>query len=100
MYAEADYIHPFLDGNSRTLRTFTRQIARESGYELDWEKFNRTEADRDLLYIARDRKVNELAKSFIQHENAMRKILFRQDQLNGYRSLHDLLDEALRPMSV
>lgn len=35
VYAELDYVHPFSDGNSRTLRTFTKQLAKESGYELD-----------------------------------------------------------------
>ena len=40
LYADLDYIHPFQDGNSRTLRLFTRQLAKESGYELKWEKYN------------------------------------------------------------
>ena len=61
LYARLDYIHPFQDGNSRTLRTFTRQLAKASGYELDWTRFGETPKSRDGLCIARDRAVNEIA---------------------------------------
>lgn len=97
IYAELDYVHPFSDGNSRTLRTFTKQLASESGYELDWERFGRSPAGRDLLYIARDRSVNELAKPNVQHEQTMRKIIHTQDRLDGNRALPDLLRDAVRP---
>ena len=39
LYAELDYLHPFNDGNSRTLRTFTRQLARAAGFDIDWARF-------------------------------------------------------------
>jgi len=97
LYAELDYVHPFRDGNSRTLRTFTRQLARQSGYEIDWERFGRSDAGRDLLYIARDLSVNELAKPHVQHENTLRKILYTQTRLDGNRDLPDLLRDAVRP---
>lgn len=41
-YAWLDYLHPFREGNSRTLRTFTEQLARENGYRLDWGTTNVT----------------------------------------------------------
>lgn len=97
IYAELDYVHPFSDGNSRTLRTFTKQLAKEAGYEVDWERFGRSDVGRDLLYIARDRSVNELAKPHVQHENTMREILNTQDRLEGNRALPDLLRDAVRP---
>ena len=97
LYADLDYVHPFSDGNSRTLRTFTKQLANEAGYELDWERFGRSAADRDLLYIARDRSVNELAKPHIQHEQSMRKIIHSVDRLEGNRDLPNLLRDAVRP---
>ena len=40
LYTELDYIHPFPDGNSRTLREFTRQLADESSYSLDWQQLH------------------------------------------------------------
>lgn len=97
LYVDLDYVHPFIDGNSRTLRTFTKQLAKEAGYEIDWERFGRSEVSRDLLYIARDLSVNELAKPYVQHENTMRKILHTQDRLNGNPALPDLLRDAVRP---
>ena len=97
LYAELDYIHPFSDGNSRTLRTFTKQLAKAAGYELDWERFGHSPAGRDFLYIARDRSVNELAKPHIQHEQSMRKIMHTTDRLKGNRNLPNLLRDAVRP---
>jgi len=97
LYAELDYIHPFSDGNSRTLRTFTRQLAMESGYELAWERFSGSPDGRDCLYVARDSSVNTLAKPFLQSEFAMRKLISTQGHLAGYRALPDLLRDVIQP---
>lgn len=97
IYAELDYVHPFGDGNSRTLRTFTKQLAKESGYDLDWDIFSSNPTGRDLLYIARDRSVNELAKPHIEHEQSMRKIIYTLDRLEGNHDLPNLLRNAVRP---
>jgi cell filamentation protein len=95
LYAELDYLHPFSDGNSRTLREFMKQLASQSGYELDWDRFNTSEAGRDVLYIARGLSVNALAKPHIQHEETLRKIIHSMDRLEGNRSLPDLLRDAI-----
>lgn len=63
IYSNLDYIHPFEEGNSRTLREFTRQLALESGYDLDWSIFNASPIGRDLLYVARDLSVDRIAQS-------------------------------------
>ncbi|MDR1848918.1 MAG: Fic family protein [Zoogloeaceae bacterium] len=60
LYHDLDYLHPFREGNSRTLRTFTEQIAREAGYKMNWQNLN-SQANRDLLFIARDRGLTERA---------------------------------------
>lgn len=99
IYTELDYVHPFSDGNSRTFRTFTKQLAKESGYELDWERFARSDVGRDLLYIARDRSVNELAKPHVQSKSAMQKIMYTQDRLKTNQRLPDLLRDVVRPSS-
>ena len=96
LYAELDYLHPFNDGNSRTLREFLKQLANQSGYELDWDRFNTSDAGRDVLYIARDLSVNALAKPHIQHEQSMRKIIHSMDRLEGNRDLPNLLRDAIR----
>ncbi|WP_353744070.1 MULTISPECIES: Fic family protein [Pseudomonas] len=48
LYSQLDFIHPFSDGNSRTLREFSRQLAEASNYRLDWERFGQSPAGRDL----------------------------------------------------
>lgn len=45
-----DYLHPFREGNSRTLRTFTRQ----AGFDLNWVPSSADAGARDRLYRARD----------------------------------------------
>ena len=53
-YSEIDSTHPFREGNSRTLRQFSADLALAAGYELDWEPTGRTAESRNALYIARD----------------------------------------------
>jgi cell filamentation protein len=53
-YSEIDSTHPFREGNSRTLRQFSADLAMAAGYELDWEPTGHTQKSRNALYIARD----------------------------------------------
>ncbi|GHT99900.1 hypothetical protein FACS1894154_07940 [Betaproteobacteria bacterium] len=71
LYSDLDYLHPFKEGNSRTLRTFTAQIAREAGYKLDWNTTNVDAASRDRLYIARDKEVTQRAFPDLDETRAM-----------------------------
>lgn len=98
LYAELDYIHPFNDGNSRTLREFTRQLAAASGYALDWNRFTNTPAGRDVLYIARDLSVNAIALNDVQEAGTKRNITTMLDQYEGNRVLPDLLRDAIKPV--
>jgi len=98
LYSEVDYIHPFVDGNSRTLREFTRQLAERSGYMLAWERFGQSPAGRDILYIARDRSVNELALPHIQQEATRRAIVLSMDQIEGNQDLPGLLQDIIQPV--
>lgn len=56
-YGELDSIHSFREGNSRTLRQFTTDIAREAGFRLDWSKTANSENGQNKLYEARDNAV-------------------------------------------
>lgn len=56
IYKKLDYIHPFPDGNSRTLREFTRTLSEEAGFKLDWAKNSQQE-----IYLARDFEVNSIS---------------------------------------
>jgi cell filamentation protein len=97
LYSELDYIHPFLDGNSRTLRSFTAQLAEKAGYSIEWERFDTAHQGRDKLYIARDLAVNKIAKPGIEQPNTMMRIVGSMDRLQGNRDLSDLLADVVRP---
>jgi cell filamentation protein len=71
IYADLDHQHPFVEGNSRTLRSFTAQLAQDAGYDLDWKRANGTEAGRDRLYIARDVEVVKRAYPGLDEARAM-----------------------------
>ncbi len=53
-YGEIDAIHPFREGNSRTLRQFTADLARMAGHTLEWSRALTNDADRQTLFYARD----------------------------------------------
>jgi cell filamentation protein len=53
-YSELDAIHGFRDGNSRTLRAFTADLAEGAGHRLDWTRVAQAAEDRQRLYHARD----------------------------------------------
>jgi cell filamentation protein len=97
LYANLDYIHPFNDGNSRTLRTFTRQLAAEGGYQVAWEQFAQSPVERDRLYIARDLAVNSLAIRSLRDPDSEQLIALMRGQLDGNASLRDLVGQIVRP---
>jgi cell filamentation protein len=53
-YGELDAIHAFRDGNSRTLRAFTSDLAEAAGHRLNWARAAQAGEDRQRLYHARD----------------------------------------------
>jgi cell filamentation protein len=53
-YSELDAVHPFRDGNSRTLRAFPSDLAESAGHRLDWAPAAATAEQRQQLYHARD----------------------------------------------
>jgi cell filamentation protein len=54
VYSELDAIHAFREGNSRTLRAFTSDLAQAAGHRLDWSGVGSAPEDRQRLYHARD----------------------------------------------
>lgn len=61
LYGDLDFLHPFKEGNSRTLRAFTTQLAKAAGYALDWTWSGADAQSPDRLYRARDKEVNARA---------------------------------------
>lgn len=54
LYGDLDFAHGFYEGNSRTLREFTRTLAQSAGFKLDWAGTGVDAQARDRLYMARD----------------------------------------------
>lgn len=96
IYKKLDYFHPFPDGNSRTLREFTRILSKEVGFKLDWTKNNRYE-----IYLARDLEVNSITLSKSSEQNQK---YFLEDEIEAilkhpqYKSLEQIINEALSPI--
>lgn len=74
LYADLDHAHAFHEGNSRTLREFTRQLADESGYNLDWSPMNLDEKARNQLYLARDLAVLQRVHPDLTLEKGMKSL--------------------------
>jgi cell filamentation protein len=53
LHHEIDPIHPFREGNSRTLRQFFGDLANEAGDRIDWTAASATEEDRQQIFLAR-----------------------------------------------
>lgn len=71
LYSKLDYIHPFMEGNSRTLREFTRTLALESGFNIAWANFEKSANAMDALFIARYLSVNEITVRRICSEKVL-----------------------------
>lgn len=98
LYTKLDYVHPFKDGNSRTLRSFTTQLGREAGFDVDWRPFAANRAGHDVLYIARDLGVNKLAESKgFASLNTQRHVAYQLAALGECQSLEKVLADKIRP---
>ncbi len=58
---ELNVLHPFREGNGRTLRAFFRQLAHEAGYEILWHRIDR-EANIQASVAAYQGDSSRLAK--------------------------------------
>ena len=94
LYKELDFIHPFEEGNSRTLRTMTQLMAQEAGYELCWSKVNQNE-----LYAARDLSLNEKA---IHYYGEISKTTGEQFEFidEAISNLQNLKNHDFKPMAT
>ena len=97
LYARLDYLHPFHEGNSRTLRFFFTQLADECDHRFDWEKLSVTPQKRDQLYVARDVAVLHQALPHVRGERAMQLATATLDRLAGNPTLEQLFIRSIRP---
>lgn len=91
IYRHLDWIHPFIDGNSRTLRIFMALAARAAGFRICW-----SQTDPRTLCMARDVRLNETALQNLTpnlSERFVGEIRYNSEYLRtlGAQSLADLL---------
>jgi cell filamentation protein len=107
LYGDLDHAHGFAEGNSRTLREFTRELALAAGHTLDWTRSGSSSEARNALYIARDVAVLERAYPGLTEERAMATAdlaeyeawwdLKKLRQEQGGNSLERIIGDALKP---
>jgi fido (protein-threonine AMPylation protein) len=102
LYGDLDHAHGFYEGNSRTLREFTRTLAAEAGFTLDWTGTNVTADHRNALYAARDVEVLSRHYPGVTPDNATTPSAYEAAlQLESFRKalgdhpLRDLIRAAL-----
>lgn len=61
-YGELNAMHPFREGNGRTLRAFLRQLSAAAGWRLDWSALNRTDNAAASRHNFRTADPSELMK--------------------------------------
>lgn len=104
LYGDLDHIHPFQEGNSRTLREFTRELAAHAGYELDWYSTGADAQTRDRLYMARDLEVLQRlypdldeARSMVTEDRHEYETFFVLERLRQHDDLKTVIRENVTP---
>jgi fido (protein-threonine AMPylation protein) len=107
LYGDLDHAHGFYEGNSRTLREFTRELTLAAGFTLDWTGTNVTRESRNFLYAARDIEVisrafpgltSETASTPQEHYSTLQLENF-QRQL-GDHPLEKIIRDGLAPAPI
>lgn len=88
IYARMDFVHPFKNGNSYTLREFTSALAVKCDFILDWSFFAKTP---DFLYVALVLDVNEEALPHITDPTIRQAVAKSSNALRNNKRLPDLL---------
>jgi cell filamentation protein len=63
-YDQLNYIHPFREGNGRTQRIFWTRIARDAGYEINWDQIVGEENDEASRLGAEEMDLSRLVAMF------------------------------------
>ncbi len=63
-YDQLNYIHPFREGNGRTQRIFWTRIARDAGYEINWDRIVGEENDEASRLGAEEMDLSRLVAMF------------------------------------
>ncbi|MEU8415158.1 Fic family protein [Amycolatopsis japonica] len=61
-YSELNAMHPFREGNGRTLRAFLRQLSASAGWRLDWSALNKEDNNAASSHSLLTADTTELVK--------------------------------------
>ena len=100
LYTKLDYLHPFYDGNSRTIREFTRTLALEAGFNMNWQNTNINIQSRNELYIARDTAVNQIAYERCTIPEGKYDIEMYMKPFKGKKTLTEILSDNVERIKV
>lgn len=64
-WGELNVLHPFREGNGRTLREFIGQLAHQAGYQVQWSKMERDDITRGSIeaYSGNSARLGELIRA-------------------------------------
>ncbi len=70
-YDQLNYIHPFREGNGRTQRVFWNRIAKDAGYEINWDLIVGNENDEASRIAAEQMDISKLEAMFARIVSAI-----------------------------
>lgn len=70
-YDQLNYIHPFREGNGRAQRVFWSRVAKDAGYEIDWNLIKDDENDEASRIAAEDMDLSKLEAMFTRIVKAL-----------------------------
>lgn len=98
IYVTLDHLHPFPDGNSRTIRGFTRSLAEAAGFKLEWKHFIKTNDDYNRLYLARDLSVNAISIKQLQLSEIKFTLMDAAETFKNFKPLPEVMKEIVKPI--
>ncbi len=63
-YDQLNYIHPFREGNGRAQRVFWSRVAKDAGYQIDWDQIVGNENDEASRVAAEKMDLSRLEAMF------------------------------------
>lgn len=89
-------LHPFREGNGRSQRLFISDLARENGYDLEWENISK----EIMIEISRNDNIKETAEIFEKNlkeiNQTIEKIRRKKRKNRDYITFKKVKKEELR----
>src|SRR5690606_32633823 len=65
-YSDLNYLHPFREGNGRSIREFFRQLAGQSGHQLEWSKVSTEEYMNAVIKSNDPKQIHDLSEVILK----------------------------------